>query len=81
MDDMMMNGAMMGWMNVMGVLWSLLAAALIALAVAGTLWLVRSRSARAGAAPVAGRATLDRRYAAGELSRDEYLERRRDLED
>jgi uncharacterized membrane protein len=34
----------------------------------------------AGVGSVDARAVLDRRYAAGELSREEYLECRRDLE-
>jgi mono/diheme cytochrome c family protein len=52
---------------------------LVILAVAGVLllFLRRPRSSPAGEDP---RLLLDRRYAAGELGREEYLERRRDLE-
>lgn len=80
----MMDGGMMGgWFMV---LWTLLILAVIALAVAGVVWLVRnmdrSRGDGRGGAGVrsAAREELDRRFAAGELSRDEYLERRRDLD-
>ncbi len=80
--DMMDGGMMGGFM----VLWAVFILALIALAVAGIVWLVRnmggssrgSGDAKVGQSPARGE--LDRRYAAGELSRDEYLERRRDLE-
>ena len=76
----MMGGDMMGGMGWMVVLWVLLLIALIALAVAATVWLVRSQSPPRSGNPTAAREELDGRYAAGELSRDEYLERRRDLE-
>ena len=77
----MMDGMMGGFM----VLWVLLLLALIALAVTGVVWLVRSMrrsvSASNGATqPSAVRAELDHRYATGELSRDEYLQRRADVE-
>ncbi|MDP8970150.1 MAG: SHOCT domain-containing protein [Actinomycetota bacterium] len=67
-------------MSWVGVLWILLLIALIALAVTAALWLVRSQSTHRSGASTAARDQLDRRYAAGDLSRDEYLERRRDLE-
>jgi putative membrane protein len=78
----MMDGGMMGGFTV---LWTILVLALIALAVTGVVWLVRnmggsSRNGSIGADQPPARAELDRRYAAGELSRDEYLERRRDIE-
>jgi len=79
----MMDGGMMGgWLMV---LWTLLILAVIALAVAAVVWLVRNMDrphgdGGAGGGRSAAREELDRRYAAGELSRDEYRQRRRDLE-
>ena len=57
------------------------AVALLALVVVAIVWLVRNMTAQprtGGQSPA--RAELDRRYAAGELSRDGYLERRRDID-
>lgn len=78
----MMDGTMPGWMAggmwVALLLWALLLVALIALAVAGTVKLLR------GAAPPRerlAREELDLRYARGQLDRDEYLQRRADLGD
>lgn len=81
-DGGMMDGGMMGGFMV---LWVILLLALIALAVAGVVWLVRSmggssRGGRSNSDHTPVRAELDRRYAAGELSRGDYLERRRDLD-
>jgi putative membrane protein len=79
----MMDGGMMGgWFMV---LWTLLILAVIALAVAGVVWLVRNMDRSRGDGGLgsgrsAARDELDRRFAAGELSRDEYLQHRRDLE-
>jgi putative membrane protein len=80
--EMMDGGMMGGWFMV---LWTLLILAVIALAVAAVVWLVRNmggsrRDRGVGGGRSAARDELDRRFAAGELSRDEYLERRRDLE-
>ncbi|MBW3606339.1 MAG: c-type cytochrome [Actinobacteria bacterium] len=77
----MMDGGMMGGF---AVLWIILIVALIALAVAAVAWLVRNMGGSGRAGDPRGdsphaRAELDRRYAAGELSRDEYLQRREDL--
>lgn len=83
--DGMMGGNMMdGMMGGMMLLWVLFLLAFIALAVAAVVWLVRSMRRPPGADGAtqesAARAELDRRYATGELSRDEYLQRRSDLE-
>jgi len=65
---------MMGWMA----LWGLVALALLALAIAGTVWLIRS--ARSGdthqavGVPTAEE-ILRSRYAAGEIDEDEYRRR------
>lgn len=65
-----MDGWMGGWM----LAWLLVALALFALAVAATVWLVRNMS-RPGPKNEALR-ELDMRYARGELSSQEYDERR-----
>lgn len=51
--------------------------ALLVLAITVTAWLVRQGT---GASISSPREELDRRYASGELDRDDYLQRRRDLE-
>jgi hypothetical protein len=55
------------------------------LAVAGVVWLLRNmdrsrRDSGLGGGRSAACDELDRLFAAGELSRDEYLQHRRDLE-
>ncbi len=77
----MMNGMMGGMM----LLWVLFLLALIALTVTAAMWLVRNMrrppSGRDGVPQgSAARGELDRRYASGELSREDYLQRRSDLE-
>ncbi len=68
-------GRMMGGGIVM-VLWTLLLVSLIALSVAGTVrFLRRGRRGESSA-----REQLDVRYARGEFDREDYLQRRRDLE-
>ena len=73
--NMQMGEFMAGWM----VLWGLLAVALIVLAVVGTVWLVRSLTTDKPAARQSWDDELRRRYAAGEIDRDEYLRRQQDL--
>ncbi|MDP8932129.1 MAG: c-type cytochrome [Actinomycetota bacterium] len=77
--DRMMPGPMMGgWMML---LWALLVLALTALIITGLLWIFRSvRSRPSTGQGTSARRLLDERYARGELNRDEYLQRRRDLE-
>ena len=71
--DHMMSGWMSGWMA----LWGLLALALVVLAVVATVWLFKHlTSSDSGSAPVDA---LERRYAAGEIDREEFLQRREDL--
>lgn len=65
---------MMGWL----VLWGLVALALLAVSVAGAVWLIRS--ARSGdTRPAVGAPTAEEllrsRYAAGEIDEDEFLRR------
>ena len=71
--DHMMSGWMTGWMAV----WGLLALALIVLAVVATAWLVKHLGR--GAEREGHNQVLERRYAAGEIDREEFLQRREDL--
>ena len=70
--DHMMSGWMSGWM----VLWGVLALALLVLAVVATIWLVKHLNGSSGSEH---QRLLERRYAAGEIDRDEFLQRRDDL--
>lgn len=65
---------MAGWMA----LWALVALSLVVLAVAGTVWLIRSgRSTDTGPPREQSQAEdiLRSRYAAGEIGEDEFLHR------
>lgn len=65
---------MMGWM----VLWGLVALALLALAIAGTVWLIRgarSGDTREAVGVPTAEELLRSRYAAGEIDEDEYRQR------
>ena len=70
--DHMMSGWMSGWM----VLWGALALALLVLAVVATVWLVKHLNGSSGSEH---QRVLDRRYAAGDIDRGEFLQRRDDL--
>ncbi|MGH8898855.1 MAG: SHOCT domain-containing protein [Egibacteraceae bacterium] len=79
----MMSGGMMGGMGLWMVLWGLFVLALFVLVVVGIVWLLRTMGA-ARQAFGRGReepplAHLERRYARGEIDRDEFLQRREDL--
>jgi putative membrane protein len=80
MDGNMMGGGMMGGCAFMW-FWALFAVLVLALLVVGVVWLVRTL---AGPGPSgstsAARQELDLRYARGELTREEYQQRRADLE-
>lgn len=52
----------------------------VVLALAGLVVLFVRQQRLSGAGDADARSVLDRRYAAGELTRDEYFERRRDLD-
>lgn len=67
----MMSDWMGGWLA----LWAALAVALIVLAVVATFWLVRHLSG----GDRSHQDVLARRYATGEISREEFLQRREDL--
>ncbi|HVC61047.1 MAG TPA: SHOCT domain-containing protein [Acetobacteraceae bacterium] len=71
----------MGWMMLFGgVFWVML----LALAVAAVVWIVRA-SSHGGHYPPrierssSGLGILEERYAKGEVQRDEYLQKKRDL--
>lgn len=74
----MMDGMMgMGWMMLV---WGLAGLAVLALLVAGVVWLVRSsqdrgRPALSAADEDAAERELRRRYAAGEIDQEEYTRR------
>jgi putative membrane protein len=70
------NDVMMGFMASWMALWGLLALALLVLAVVATVWLVKHLNGGGGSD---NRSTLERRYAAGEIDREEFLQRREDL--
>jgi putative membrane protein len=74
MDGMMGGGAFM-WF------WAIFAVVVLALLVVGVVWLVRTlASPGSGGATSTARQELDLRYARGELTREEYQQRRADLE-
>lgn len=69
---------MMGPAMILGVIFLLV---LLALAVAALVWLVRQLRGSTGSRERRGaREALDRRYAAGEIKREEYLQARGGLE-
>ncbi|MDT0276087.1 SHOCT domain-containing protein [Blastococcus goldschmidtiae] len=88
-DGGMMDGGMMGMMGGWMLLWALVGVALLVVAVLAATWLVKHRSpARPGMAPslpgerdevASAQELLRRRYAAGEIDREEYLRMQRDL--
>jgi putative membrane protein len=74
MDGMMGGGAFM-WF------WAIFAVLVLALLVVGVVWLVRTlASPGPGSATTSARQELDLRYARGELTPEEYQQRRTDLE-
>jgi putative membrane protein len=84
MDGRMMDGGMMDGMMGGGAFmwfWAVFALLVLALLVVGVVWLVRTL---AGAGPAStlstARQELDLRYARGELTREEYQQRRADLQ-
>jgi putative membrane protein len=89
MEGGMMEGGMMGMMGGWMLLWALVGIALLVVAVLAAIWLVKHRSPpRPDAVPSApgqrdeapsAQELLRRRYAAGEIDREEYLRMQRDL--
>jgi uncharacterized membrane protein len=81
----MMGGGFTGFWVVMVVMMVVLLAVVVGLLVAGAIWLARTLRAtgtgrRAGDPAADARRELDHRYARGDLTREEYLQRRADLE-
>ncbi len=77
---MMSDGMMGGGMTAVALyllLWGLLAIALLVLTVVATMWLLRSMRSTTDRTSALER--LDEAYAKGELSREDYLQRRQDL--
>jgi putative membrane protein len=79
-DEAMMGGGMMDGMTALVWLWAVLPLLVLILVVAASVWLVRSARGPAGSDADAARRDLDLRYARGEVDRDDYLQRRADLE-
>jgi putative membrane protein len=80
MDGGMMDGGMMGGGAFMW-FWAIFALLVLALLVVGVVWLVRTLAGPSPAGtPSTARQELDLRYARGELTREEYQQRRADLE-
>ena len=74
MHDWMMNG--WGSMGGFGfILWLLILGAIIA----GVVWFVRSQPLPGGKRRSTGLDVLEERYARGEISREEYLQKKHDL--
>lgn len=84
---MMRDGMMNGWWGVWGILWMLIALGVLALLIAGIVWLVHSMTSEDRGGPpspgagASARDIIDMRYARGEIDRDEYVRARRDLGD
>lgn len=79
----MMNGGMGGMMVFLMVFWLVFGLVLLALAIAALVWLIRALRrqsetdwARSSLSP---EDELNRRYASGELSREQYLQSKADL--
>jgi putative membrane protein len=80
MDGGMMGGDMMGGGAFMW-FWAIFALLVLALLVVGVVWLVRTLAGPSPASTLStARQELDLRYARGELTREEYQQRRADLE-
>lgn len=75
MHDWMMDGWGMGLGFIFWV-------AVLVLTVAALVWFVRSQTTKRGSAErrSSGRAALDERYARGEIDREEYLQKKRDID-
>jgi putative membrane protein len=76
----MMGGGMMDGMTALVWLWVVVPLLVLVLVVVASVWLVGSARSRAGSDAAAARRDLDLRYAQGEVDRDDYLQRRADLE-
>ena len=84
MDMDMMGGGMAVVMGLIAVFWTVFGLVLFALAVTALIWMIRAlrqqRTAGSTRASPRGAADeLDRRYASGEMSREQYLQYKADL--
>ncbi len=79
----MMNSGMGAMMAFLIVFWVAFGLVLLALAVAALVWLVQALRQQSQNDPARARLSpdeeLNRRYASGELSRDQYLQSRADM--
>ena len=78
-DGGMMDGGMMGMMGGWMLLWALVGIALLVVVVLAAVWLVKHRAPTQPDASPSAKELLHRRYAAGEIDREEYLRMQRDL--
>ena len=78
-DGGMMEGGMMGMMGGWMLLWALVGIALLVVAVLAAIWLVKHRTPARPDAATSAEELLRRRYAAGEIDREEYLRMQGDL--
>lgn len=83
MDGMRDCCGMMGGMGIGMAAWGLFILALFVLAVVGIVWLLRTMGGARKASPQSHEESplteLERRYARGEIDREEFLRRREDL--
>lgn len=79
MDGGMMGGGMMIGMGAAVLLWGLLGLALLVLAVVASIWLAKRLSPGPSGSSEGPEEVLRRRYAAGEIDRDEFLRMQSEL--
>ena len=78
--DMEMNGPMMAAMGTWILLLVLLVLALLTLAVVSSVWLIKNIKSGGAESRSRHENHLQHRYAAGEIDREEYLQRKSDLQ-
>lgn len=79
MDMDMMSGGMGAMMGALFIFWALFGLMLLALAVAALVWLIRALRRPSHRPQRTATEELDRRYATGELTREQYLQTKADL--
>ena len=84
MNMEMMGGGMAVAMGLIVIFWILFGLVLFALAVTALIWMIRALRQQqtvesTSASPRGAADELDRRYASGELSREQYLQYKADL--
>ena len=78
--DMDMSGAMMAAMGTWFLLWTLVALAVLTLAVVASVWLIKNIKSGGAEGRSGVEEHLQQRYAAGEIDREDYLQRKADLQ-